>query len=38
MYKLYELFSDNIIMETKQLDLSPLIYIVMMITIFLVAI
>jgi len=38
MYKLYELFSDNTIMETKQTDLSWLVYLVIMITIFTVAI
>jgi len=37
MYKLYDLWSNNNIMETKQLDLSPLVYIVFMITIFLIA-
>jgi len=30
--------SDNKYMETKQTDLSPLIYVVLMVTIFLVAI
>jgi len=38
MYKLYELFINNTIMETKQTDLSSVIYIVLMITIFSIAI
>jgi len=38
MHKLYELWSDNNIMETKQKDLSWLVYLVIMITIFTVAI
>jgi len=38
MYKLYELFSDNNIMETNELDLSWLVYLVIMITIFAIAI
>jgi len=38
MHKLYNLFSDYTIMETKQTDLSSVIYIVLMITIFSIAI
>ena len=38
MYKLYELFSDNTIMETRKFDISPIIYIVLMITIFMIAV
>jgi hypothetical protein len=38
MYKLYELFSDNNVMETKETDLSWLIYIVVMVTIFALAV
>jgi len=38
MYKLYDLFSDSSTMETKQIDLSWLVYLVIMITIFTVAV
>jgi len=38
MYKLYGLFSDNSTMETKQIDLSWIVYLVIMITIFSIAI
>jgi len=38
MHKLYDLFSDYTIMETKQKDLSSIIYIVLMITIFSIAV
>ncbi len=38
MHKLYELWSNDSIMKTQQIDLSPLIYVIIMITIFLVAI
>jgi len=38
MHKLYELWGDYNIMKPQTIDLSPLVYIVMMITIFLVAI
>ena len=37
MHKLYELWSNDNIMETQQKDLSPIIYIILMITIFLIA-
>ena len=37
MYKLYELWSDYDIMKPQTIDLSPLVYIVVMITIFLIA-
>jgi len=38
MYKLYELFSDNNVMETNKTDLSWLVYLVIMITIFTIAV
>ncbi len=38
MHKLYELWSDDNIMETNEKDLSAIIYIILMITIFIIAI
>jgi len=38
MYKLYELWSDYDIMKPQTIDLSPLIYVIIMITIFSLAI
>jgi hypothetical protein len=38
MYKLYELFGDYQYMETKQKDLSWVVYVAIMITIFSIAI
>ena len=37
MHKIYELWSDYDIMKPQKIDLSPLVYIVFMITIFLIA-
>jgi len=38
MYKLYELWSDYNVMKPQTIDLSPLIYVIIMITIFSLAI
>ena len=38
MYKLYELWSDYDIMKPQTIDLSPLIYVIIMVTIFSLAI
>ena len=38
MYILYDLWCDNKHMETHKTDISPIIYIILMITIFAIAI